>query len=51
MQAMRRLYARLRLRVNESKSAVNRTTERKFLGFSYWIGPGREMKRRVALRP
>jgi group II intron reverse transcriptase/maturase len=48
MQAMRRLYARLRLRVNESKSAVARATERKFLGFSYWIGPGREVKRRVA---
>ena len=48
MQAMRRLYAQLRLRVNESKSAVARATERKFLGFSYWIGPGREVKRRVA---
>jgi group II intron reverse transcriptase/maturase len=48
MQALRRLYARLRLRVNESKSAVARATERKFLGFSYWIGPGREVKRRVA---
>ncbi|UCE03659.1 MAG: group II intron reverse transcriptase/maturase, partial [Candidatus Latescibacterota bacterium] len=48
MQALRRLYARLRLRVNETKSAVARATERKFLGFSYWIGPGREVKRRVA---
>jgi RNA-directed DNA polymerase len=48
MQALRRLYTRLRLRVNESKSAVARAMERKFLGFSYWIGPGREVKRRVA---
>ena len=48
IQALRRLYARLRLRVNESKSAVARATERKFLGFSYWIGPGREVKRRTA---
>jgi len=48
MQALRRLYTRLRLRINESKSAVARATERKFLGFSYWIGPGREVKRRVA---
>ena len=48
MQAMRRLYARLRLRVNESKSAVAPARERKFLGFSFWTGPGREVKRRVA---
>ena len=47
MEAMRRLYARLRLRVNESKSAVARATERKFLGFSFWIAPGREVKRRI----
>ena len=48
MQSLRRLYARLRLQVNEFKSAVARATERKFLGFSYWISPGREVKRRVA---
>ena len=48
MAAMRRLYARLRLRVNESKSAVARATERKFLSFSFWVAPGREVKRRVA---
>jgi hypothetical protein len=48
MQSMHRLYAGLRLRVNETKSAVARATERKFLGFSYWIGTGREVKRRVS---
>jgi RNA-directed DNA polymerase len=48
MRSMRRLYAGLRLRINESKSAVARATERKFLGFSYWIGTGREVKRRVS---
>lgn len=48
MQAMRRLYVRLRLRVNESKSAVARAWERKFLGFSFWVGPKREVRRRVA---
>jgi group II intron reverse transcriptase/maturase len=48
MEALRRLYAGLRLRVNESKSAVARATERKFLGFSFWVAPGREVKRRVA---
>ena len=48
MQSMRRLYAGLRLRINETKSAVARATERKFLGFSYWISTGREVKRRVS---
>ena len=48
MEAMRRLYARLKLRINEAKSAVARATERKFLGFSFWIAPGRKVKVRVA---
>ena len=48
MEAMRRLYARLKLRINEAKSAVARATERKFLGFSFWIAPGRKVKLRVA---
>lgn len=37
---------RLKLKVNESKSAVARPAERKFLGFS--IGNGGEAKRRIA---
>ena len=37
---------RLKLKVNQSKSAVARPAERKFLGFS--IGSGREAKRRIA---
>jgi RNA-directed DNA polymerase len=48
MEAMRRLYARLRLHVNESKSAVARATERKFLSFTFWESSGREVKRCVA---
>jgi retron-type reverse transcriptase len=48
MQALRRLYARLRLRVNESKSAVARPWGRKFLGYSFWVASGKEVKRRVA---
>ena len=38
---------RLRLKVNESKSAVDRPQRRKFLGFSYYIWRG-EVKRRIA---
>jgi group II intron reverse transcriptase/maturase len=48
MQTLRRLYARLRLRVNEAKSAVARPWDRKFLGYSFWVAPGRRVKRRVA---
>ena len=48
MQTLRRLFARLRLRINESKSAVSRPWDRKFLGYSFWVAPGREVKRRVA---
>ena len=48
MEALRGLYADLRLRVNEAKSAVARPQDRKFLGYSFWIGPGKTIKRRVA---
>ena len=48
MRALRRRYARLRLRVNETKSAVARPWDRKFLGYSFWVAKGREIKRRVA---
>jgi len=48
MEALKRLYAKLRLRVNEAKSAVARPWSRKFLGYSFWIAPGRQVKRRVA---
>jgi group II intron reverse transcriptase/maturase len=47
---LRRLYARLRLRVNESKSAVAPATQRQFLGFAFWVGPGKQVKRRVAAK-
>jgi group II intron reverse transcriptase/maturase len=48
MVTLKRLYARIRLRVNENKSAVARAWERKFLGFSFWVAPGRVIRRRVA---
>jgi group II intron reverse transcriptase/maturase len=48
MEHLRGLYAKLRLRVNEDKSAVARAWDRKFLGYSFWVAPGREVKRRVA---
>jgi RNA-directed DNA polymerase len=36
------------LRINEEKSAVARPWERKFLGYSFWVAPGRIIRRRVA---
>jgi RNA-directed DNA polymerase len=34
--------------VNESKSAVDRAWNRKLLGYSFWVGRGSEVKRRIA---
>jgi RNA-directed DNA polymerase len=48
LETLRRLYERLRLRINEDKSAVGKSLDRKFLGFSFWVAPGRTVKRRVA---
>src|SRR5439155_13857080 len=48
MGLLRRLYARLRLRINESKSAIDLATNRKLLGYSFWVASGRTVKRRVA---
>jgi RNA-directed DNA polymerase len=40
MELLRRLYAKLRLRVNETKSAVDLATKRKILGYSFLGGRG-----------
>jgi len=48
METLRRLYARLRLRINESKSTVARPWVRKFLGYSFWVDKDGAVKRRIA---
>jgi len=48
MATLKRLFARLRLQVNEAKSTVARAWERKFLGYSFWVAPGRAIRFRVA---
>ena len=48
MAALRRLFAGLKLRVNEVKSAVALATQRQFLGFSFWDAKGRVVRRRIA---
>jgi group II intron reverse transcriptase/maturase len=47
MELLRRLFANLRLRVNESKSAVDKVQNRKLLGYSLWVARG-VAKHRVA---
>jgi RNA-directed DNA polymerase len=48
LEMLRQLYAQLRLRINEAKSAVARPWARKFLGYSFWVGQGRTVRYRVA---
>ena len=48
MATLKRLFARLRLQVNDAKSAVAWARERKFLGYSFWVGAGRTIRYRVA---
>lgn len=48
MQTLRRLYAKFHLRVNESKSAVARVQDRKFLGYTFWLSPKGEVRRTIA---
>jgi len=51
MALLRRLYGRLKLQINESKSAVDSVFGRKFLGYSLWVARGGEVRRRVADKP
>ena len=51
MAVLRRLYAKLHLTVNETKSAVGPALGRKFLGFSLWAAGKGEIKRKVAHKP
>ena len=48
LDSLRKLYSNLKLRINESKSAVALAWERKFLGFSFWWAPGKHLRWRVA---
>jgi RNA-directed DNA polymerase len=50
LAALRQMYAKLRLKVNEEKSTVARVWDRKFLGYSFWVAPGKQVKLRVAAK-
>ena len=48
MRLLRKLFAELKLQVNESKSAIDLARRRKILGYSFWSAPGGVVKRRVS---
>jgi group II intron reverse transcriptase/maturase len=48
MARLLRCYDKLRLKINESKSAVGSVFGRKFLGYSLWQAPSGEVRRAVA---
>jgi len=48
MAALRKLYGRLRLKINEAKSTVASAFGRQFLGYCLWQGPKSEVKRAAA---
>jgi group II intron reverse transcriptase/maturase len=50
MAALRKQYARLRLKINDTKSTVASAFGRKFLGYSLWAAPGGDVKRSVAIK-
>jgi hypothetical protein len=50
MALLRRLYGKLKLKVNEAKSAVASAFSRKFLGYTLWVAPGGRVKRKVAAK-
>ena len=51
MAYLRKLYAGLKLQINEAKSAVASAFGRKFLGYALWVAKGREVKCKVAEKP
>jgi hypothetical protein len=48
LAALRQQYAKLKLRINEEKSAVARVWNRQFLGYSFWVAKGSTVHCRVA---
>jgi RNA-directed DNA polymerase len=51
MALLRKLYAGLKLQINEAKSAVGSAFGRKFLGYALWVARGKEVKCKVAEKP
>ena len=50
MLLLRKLYAGLKLQINEAKSAVTSAFGRKFLGYELWVAKGKEVKCAVSFK-
>ena len=50
MNLLKRLYAKLLLKINEWKSTVAKVIGRKFLGYGLWVAPGGIVKRRFVTK-
>lgn len=48
LKGLRKLYDKLHLKVNEAKTSVGPACRRKFLGYSFWMAPGKEVKLAVS---
>jgi group II intron reverse transcriptase/maturase len=48
MSTLRRLYAKLRLQINETKSAIDFAWNRKLVGYSFWVAAGKVVKLRIS---
>lgn len=48
LETLKRLYAGLRLKINETKSGVTRANKSRYLGYGFWTAKGRVIKCRVA---
>jgi RNA-directed DNA polymerase len=48
LAGLKRCYAKLRLRINEAKSAVASVWGRKFLGYCFWAAPQGKVRRAAA---
>lgn len=40
METLKRLYAKLRLKINETKSGVKRARDSQYLGYGFWVAKG-----------
>lgn len=40
LETLKRLYAKLRLRINETKSGIKRARDSQYLGYGFWVAKG-----------
>ncbi len=50
MATLKRLYAKLRLKVNETKSQITRVWKSQYLGYGFWVAKGKMVKHRVGTK-